>query len=99
MTFKSLIQILEIEIPLQAVNLDLSLIKLNEYLVFISFPSLKAKAWESHRGTWGTAIYEHPVQRATHDDMTKLKNVLRAAKLPPCSLKGHRHYGALAEPV
>lgn len=61
--------------------------------------NLKAKAWESHRGTWGTAIYEHPVQRATHDDMTKLKNVLRAAKLPPCSLKGHRHFGALAEPV
>lgn len=61
--------------------------------------SLKATAWETHRGTWGTAIYEHPMQKATHDDMSQLKNVMRAAKLPPCSLKGHRHYGALAEPV
>jgi hypothetical protein len=31
--------------------------------------------------------------------MCGLKNVMMAAKLPPCSLKGHRHYGALAEPV
>ena len=59
----------------------------------------KKDAWERHRSTWGTAIYEDPIQGATHKDMNKLKHVMNTAKLPPCSLKGHRHFGAPSEPM
>ena len=59
----------------------------------------KKDAWDRHRGTWGTAIYEHPIKGATHKDLSDQRNLLNSAKLPPCSLKGNRHFGAAAEPM
>lgn len=59
----------------------------------------KRSAWDKHRGTWGTAIYEHPIKGVTHKDLCDQRNLINSSKLPPCSLKGHRHFGAAAEPI
>jgi len=59
----------------------------------------KKDAWEKHRCRWGTAIYELPARGTNHADRLVLRDQLLEAKLPPCSMKGHRHYGALAEPM
>lgn len=59
----------------------------------------KKDAWERHRGTWGRAIYEQPIKGATYHDRCDQRNFLYTSKLPPCSLKGGRHYGAAAEPI
>eukprot|EP00116_Pleurobrachia_bachei_P002804 sb/3463066/ len=59
----------------------------------------KKYAWENHRGTWGTAVYEVPVRGANYQNRSEMKQEMYSAKLPPMSLKGHRHFGALAEPI
>ena len=44
-------------------------------------------------------MYEVPVRGANYQNRSEMKQEMYSAKLPPMSLKGHRHYGALAEPM